>query len=56
MPTKVCTKCKQELLKLQHYSNLRWLPASDNMYKSDKWTPDGASICKQLLGREWNNE
>lgn len=44
---------EEELLKLQHYTNLRWLPAEENLSKSDSWTPEGEVLCKQLLGRDW---
>ena len=44
---------EQELLKLQHYTNLRWMPSTDNLLKSDQWTPEGEALCKSLLGREW---
>ena len=51
-PCSIATN-EEELLKLQHYTNFRWLPATDNLEKSDKWTPEGAEMCLQLLGREW---
>ena len=44
---------EEELLKLQHYTNLRWLPAEENKIKSDKWTPEGEEMCRKLLGRDW---
>lgn len=47
---------EEELIKLQHYTNLRWMPAKKNLSKSDKWTPEGAALCLKLLGREWRNE
>jgi flagellar biosynthesis GTPase FlhF len=44
---------EEELLKLQHYTNLRWLPAEENLSKSDSWTEEGEKMCVALLGREW---
>ena len=46
----------EELVKLQHYSNLRWLPAEENMSKSDNKTSEGELMCLKLLGRGWINE
>ena len=50
-PVAVATS-EEELLKLQHYTTLRWLHRDDNRRKSDNWTPEGAAMCLQLLGRE----
>ena len=44
---------EEELLKLQHFSNLRWLSAEENLAKLDKRTPEGEEMCRKLLGREW---
>lgn len=44
---------EEELIKLQHYSNLRWLPASTNLTKSDNHTCEAEQKCKELLGRGW---
>ena len=44
---------EEELIKLQHYTNFRWLSANENNKKSDNWTPKGEELCKQLLNREW---
>jgi hypothetical protein len=44
---------EEELRKLQHYTNLRWLSAEDNLKKSDKKTHEGEELCRKLLGREW---
>jgi hypothetical protein len=46
---------EEELIKLQHYTNLRWMKASENLSKSDNWTEDGAEMCRKLLGREWED-
>jgi hypothetical protein len=43
----------EELTKLFHYSNLRWLSARDNTSKQAKPTPEGMSLCLSLLGRPW---
>jgi len=40
-----------ELVKLQHYSNLR--PCIDNFTKSDNKTPQGERLCLVLLNRQW---
>lgn len=42
-----------EMDALQHYTNLQWLSPRENMRKSDKRTPEGEELCRQLLGREW---
>lgn len=44
---------EEELLKLQHYSNFRWLTKQANVIKGSKWTIEGAYKCVQLLNREW---
>jgi len=44
---------EEELRKLQHHTNFRWMKHKENMAKSDCWTPDGAQKCRELLGREW---
>jgi hypothetical protein len=44
---------EEELIKLQHYSNLRWLEANTNLSKSSKPTPEGEAKCLELLNREW---
>lgn len=42
---------EEELIKLQHYSNLR--PYKDNFKKSDSKTLEGEIKCEELLGRRW---
>ena len=42
---------EEELIKLQHYLNIR--PYKDNLVKSDNKTPEGDDMCRLLLGREW---
>jgi hypothetical protein len=44
---------EEELIKLQYYTNLRWLSAIDNLTKSDSWTPEGEELCNKLLNRDW---
>lgn len=46
-------KTKEEVVRLQHYSNLRLLEAHLNKAKSDSWTPEGEEMCRKLLGRDW---
>jgi len=50
-----CSQAKneEELIKLQHYTNFRWLPAEENIKKSDNWTSEGEEICRKLLNRDW---
>jgi hypothetical protein len=48
-------KNEEELIKLQNYNNLQWLPAKDNRNKAAKRTPEGEELCRQLLGREWED-
>jgi hypothetical protein len=44
----------EEICKLFHYSNLRWLDSTENRYvKRDKKTSEGEELCRSLLGREW---
>lgn len=47
---------EEELIKLQHYTNFRWLSAEENMYKSDRWIPEGEEMCRILLNRDWKHE
>ncbi|MEM4726058.1 MAG: hypothetical protein QXG63_03890, partial [Nitrososphaerales archaeon] len=47
-------RSKDELIKLQHYLNIR--PCKDNFVKSDHKTPEGEQLCLQLLGRKWINK
>ena len=49
-------KTEEELIKLQHYTNLQWLSRKDNRDKWDCWTPTGGKMCSQLLGRVWDHE
>lgn len=46
-------KTVEELKKLQHYSNLRLITSEENKKKSDSRTPEGESLCRTLLGRDW---
>ena len=48
-----CSQAKneQELLSLQHYSNLT--PSFDNFIKSDNATIEAVSNCNLILGRGW---
>jgi hypothetical protein len=42
-----------DMVKLQHYINLQWLSAEDNLRKSDNRTPEAEDMCRKLLNREW---
>ena len=44
---------EEELIKLQHYSNLRWLSAEENLSKNNKRTKEAEDMCRILLCREW---
>lgn len=44
---------EDELVKLQHYSNLR--PCIDNLIKSNNKTLEGEKLCLILLNRQWIN-
>ena len=44
---------EEELKTLCHYSNLRIIPAEENLSKSDSKTDENAALCLELLGREW---
>ena len=44
---------EDEVYKLNHYSNLRIIPAAENLAKSDHWSSEGAMLSLILLGREW---
>lgn len=46
-------KTEEEVIALNHYTNLQYLPHSDNLKKSDKPTERGLELVKSLLGREW---
>lgn len=46
-------KNEKELIKLQHYTNFRWMQAEDNIAKSSNWTPEGEEMCRKLLNRNW---
>lgn len=44
---------EEELIKLQHYTNLMPMWSIDNRTKNDFKTPEGDDMCQKLLGREW---
>jgi hypothetical protein len=44
---------EEELEKLFHYSNQRWLLESENAAKQHRRTPEGEELCQILLGRPW---
>jgi len=48
-----CALTEEEVYKLNHYSNLRIIPAAENLAKSDNWSEAGAMLHLILLGREW---
>lgn len=45
-------KTEEELLRLQHYTNLMWLPAEENLKKGKAITERGRELCNELLGRD----
>jgi hypothetical protein len=45
----------EEVQKLQHYSNLRWLPKNENIAKYNQKTVSGVILCRNLLNRDWIN-
>lgn len=44
---------EEEFIKLQHYTNFRWLTSTDNLKKSNNKTLEAEEMCRKLLGREW---
>jgi hypothetical protein len=44
---------EEELIKLQHYTNLRPMWAMDNRVKCSSKTPEAEAMCLELLGRKW---
>lgn len=46
-------KDSDELIKLQHFSNLQLLSPSENVKKSNRPTEEGIELCRKLLGRDW---
>lgn len=46
-------KSIEEVIKLQHYSNLQWISKEDNIKKYNNKTVSGVILCKELLGRDW---
>jgi len=44
---------EEELIKLQYYTNLRWMPAKENLSKGCKRTKEAEEMCRSLLHREW---
>jgi hypothetical protein len=46
---------EEELIRLQHYTNFRWLKAEDNLSKSINKTPEAEEMCCKLLKRAWIN-
>jgi hypothetical protein len=44
---------EDEVLALNNPINLRWIKAVENLSKGAKWSPEGAKLCLELLGREW---
>lgn len=56
---KFCSYAKaaniNEILVLQHWSNLQFLSLNDNISKGNRKTPEGERLCKQLLNRDWDD-
>ena len=48
-------RSENEIIRLQYYTNLRPMWASDNMSKSDSKTKEGEDLCIILLDRSWIN-
>ena len=48
-----CARTEAEAYRLCHPSNLQWLPRSENLKKSNNWTPAGAALHLKLLRRRW---
>jgi hypothetical protein len=48
-----CARNEEELLKLQHYSNLQWLSKEENRNKRAKKTVKGVILHYSLLNRQW---
>ena len=46
-------RTQEEVEKLCHYTNLKLIDKHTNRVKSDSRTPEGESLCQQLLGRPW---
>ena len=46
-------KTEEELIKLQHYTNLAPMWSMDNRIKCGSKTKEGEELCKILLGRDW---
>ena len=46
-------KTVEEVLLLQHYTNIQWLTSYDNMVKRNNKTDDAEMMCRLLLSREW---
>jgi hypothetical protein len=44
---------EEELLKLQHHSNFRWVKAEDNLKKRHHATSEAREMCERLLDRKW---
>lgn len=44
---------EEEIIKLQHYTNFRWLSAQENLLKGHHKTPEAEAKCKELLNRDW---
>ena len=43
----------EELVKLNHHSNFRWLHKTINQREQDMATPERVAKCQELLGRTW---
>lgn len=44
---------EEELIKLQHYTNLQPMWGDDNFAKKDHATPDAVKACVYILDRDW---
>jgi hypothetical protein len=47
-------RTEEEVYKLSHFDNLRWVSKEDNYRKGARATPEAVDKCKELLDRDWD--